>query len=172
MLFDDLQALTSLRKSQARSSFLFLASRLYENNDSGPGGSRYRNYTAMAWIMQNSRIHSRAWVGWHHYQSQNLQLCQNRSLIITPQTKQRSQKLTAEAPLGGEMPRASQGHLAERRGNASRGHQTANCHTESLPSAQRGSLMGCLMRPSNANGTLVVTLECPGEAFRLGSAWG
>lgn len=28
------------------------------------------------------------------------------------------------------MPRISQGHLAERRRNASRGHQTANCHTE------------------------------------------
>lgn len=69
-------------------------------------------------------------LGWHHYQSQNLPLCQNCSLIITPQTKQCSQKLTAEPPLGGEMPRTSQGHLAERCKNASCGHQTANCHTE------------------------------------------
>lgn len=39
--------------------------------------------------------------------------------------------------------------------------------TQSLLSAQRGSLMGCLMGPSNANGILVVTLECPGKVNSL-----
>lgn len=51
-------------------------------------------------------------------------------------------------------------------------NQRPSTATHSSPSTQQGSLMGCLMGPSSANGTLVVILERPGKAFSLGACGG
>lgn len=109
--------------------------------------------------------------GWHHYKSQTLLLCQNCILIITPQTKQCFQKLTAQPPSGGKMPRTSQGQLAERCRNASRGHQTANCHPE--PPIHTASLPNGLF---NETIKCKWDLSCDSWALRQGiwlqSVWG
>lgn len=66
-----------------------------------------------------------------------------------------------------ERPHTSRGHLAGRCIVPSRILWPRSCRKphRARVATQWGSLMGCLMGPSNANGTLVVTPECPGKTF-------
>lgn len=69
-------------------------------------------------------------------------------------------KLTVEPTLGGHI--VLKGTWRSNAGT----HPVAiklQIATPSILSTRRGSLMGCLIRPSNANGTLAVTPELPGK---------
>ena len=103
------------------------------------------------------------WVGWHHCDCQNVQLCQSCSLIITPRANKTLLETNGESSIRREKCHAL---LKGTWQNGEGTHPVAiklQIATESRPSARRASLMGCLMRPSNANGTLVVTLGRPGS---------